>query len=66
MCAKEKRTITIPANMAYGMDLTLHCLKSSENVLIGSRGAGASIPPSSALVFDVELVGLFAKGREEL
>ncbi|PFH53719.1 hypothetical protein AMATHDRAFT_136902 [Amanita thiersii Skay4041] len=50
MCLNEKRTLTIPANMAYG-----------------SRGAGGIIPPNSALVFDVELVGLEVKGsREEL
>ncbi|KAF8730041.1 hypothetical protein AX14_005771 [Amanita brunnescens Koide BX004] len=33
----------------------------------GKRGFGQVIPPSSALVFDVELVGLEARGgREEL
>jgi len=32
----------------------------------GSRGAGKLIPPNSALVFDVELVGLEPAPREEL
>ncbi|KAI6125753.1 hypothetical protein EV401DRAFT_1855495 [Pisolithus croceorrhizus] len=32
----------------------------------GSRGAGKAIPPNSALVFDVELVGLEPGRREEL
>lgn len=34
---------------------------------LGARGFGNVIPPNSALVFDVELVGLEPKaGREEL
>ncbi|KAF7428021.1 Peptidyl-prolyl cis-trans isomerase fpr2 [Pleurotus ostreatus] len=50
MCVNERRTLTIPANMAYG-----------------SRGFGSIIPPNSALVFEVKLVGLDSKGaREEL
>ncbi|EIN11404.1 hypothetical protein PUNSTDRAFT_98498 [Punctularia strigosozonata HHB-11173 SS5] len=48
MCLNEKRTLTIPAKMAYG-----------------PRGFGSVIPPNSALVFDVELVGL-DKGHTEL
>ena len=32
----------------------------------GLRGFGKVIPPRSALVFDVELVGLTRGGREEL
>lgn len=50
MCLNEKRTLTIPSDMAYG-----------------SRGFGSVIPANSALVFDVELMSLDAKGpREEL
>ncbi|OJA18670.1 hypothetical protein AZE42_08857 [Rhizopogon vesiculosus] len=41
MCLNEKRTLTIPSDMAYG-----------------TRGFGKIIPANSALVFDVELVGL--------
>jgi FK506-binding protein 2 len=44
MCLNEKRTLTIPSNLAYG-----------------SRGFGSVIPANSALVFDVELVGLESK-----
>jgi len=49
MCVGEKRTLSIPSDMAYGQ-----------------RGFGSVIPANSALVFDVELVGLTSKGREEL
>ncbi|KDQ57406.1 hypothetical protein JAAARDRAFT_263412 [Jaapia argillacea MUCL 33604] len=48
MCLGEKRTLTIPHNMAYG-----------------SRGFSSVIPPYSALVFDVELVGLESKQSHE-
>jgi len=44
MCLNEKRTLTIPSQLAYG-----------------SRGFGNVIPANSALVFDVELVGLESK-----
>ncbi|KAF8965545.1 hypothetical protein BDZ97DRAFT_1811199 [Flammula alnicola] len=49
MCLNEKRTLTIPSNLAYG-----------------SRGFGNVIPPNSALVFTVELVGLDPVQHEEL
>ncbi|KAG2064424.1 hypothetical protein BDR04DRAFT_1061799 [Suillus decipiens] len=49
MCLNEKRTLTIPSDMAYG-----------------SRGFGSVIPAHSALVFDVELVGLQKASRSEL
>jgi hypothetical protein len=40
---------------------------SAETSDPGSRGFGSVIPANSALVFDVELVGLDAKGsRQEL
>ncbi|KAJ7219949.1 hypothetical protein GGX14DRAFT_532691 [Mycena pura] len=48
MCLGEKRTLTIPSDMAYG-----------------SRGFGSVIPPHSALVFTVELVGLESKVKHE-
>ncbi|KAF8502159.1 hypothetical protein F5888DRAFT_1669662 [Russula emetica] len=48
MCVGEKRTLTIPSDMAYG-----------------PRGFGTVIPPNSALVFDVELVGLTSKTAHE-
>ncbi|KAJ7154164.1 hypothetical protein C8R46DRAFT_1118879 [Mycena filopes] len=47
MCLNEKRTLTIPAELAYG-----------------SRGIRRVIPPDSALVFTVELVGLDIKARD--
>ncbi|KAK7032985.1 Peptidylprolyl isomerase [Favolaschia claudopus] len=49
MCLNEKRTLTIPSDMAYG-----------------SRGFGSVIPPNSALVFTVELVGLDSKSAQAL
>ncbi|KAF8907887.1 hypothetical protein CPB84DRAFT_1674582 [Gymnopilus junonius] len=49
MCLNEKRTLTIPSDLAYG-----------------SRGFGSVIPANSALVFDVELVGLDPIAHEEL
>jgi len=48
MCVGEKRTLTIPPDMAYGQ-----------------RGFGSVIPPNSALVFNVELVGLTSKSAHE-
>ncbi|TRM69295.1 hypothetical protein BD626DRAFT_473587 [Schizophyllum amplum] len=51
MCLNEKRTLTIPSNMAYGSR---------------GAGRGV-IPPYATLIFDVELVDLEAKApREEL
>ncbi len=41
--------------------------KTEHSTMSGSRGFGNVIPPQSALVFDVELVGLEAQGgRDEL
>ncbi|KAH9994051.1 hypothetical protein BJV77DRAFT_961681 [Russula vinacea] len=48
MCVGEKRTLTIPSDMAYGQ-----------------RGFGTVIPANSALVFDVELVGLTSKSKHQ-
>lgn len=60
MCLNEKRTLTIPSDLAYGTTNVLSpeiCLDSST----GSRGFGSVIPANSALVFTVELVGLDSK-----
>ncbi|TEB28065.1 hypothetical protein FA13DRAFT_1735955 [Coprinellus micaceus] len=48
MCVGEKRTLTIPAEKAYG-----------------SRNFGDIIPANSALVFDVELMGLQQKEKRD-
>ncbi|KAI0339840.1 hypothetical protein BDW22DRAFT_1360859 [Trametopsis cervina] len=48
MCLNEKRTLTIPPDLAYG-----------------PRGFGNVIPANSALVFDVELVGLDSKASHK-
>ncbi|KAJ3522253.1 hypothetical protein NMY22_g11970 [Coprinellus aureogranulatus] len=48
MCVGEKRTLTIPADKAYG-----------------SRNFGDIIPANSALVFDVELMGLQPKEKRD-
>ncbi len=66
MCLYEKRTLTIPSNMAYGTSLLECTLYGTENYA-GSRGFGSLIPPNSALVFDVELVELDSNNpRQEL
>jgi len=69
MCLKEKRKLTIPAHMAYGQDP--HRLVQQQPLIylpmfLGPRGFGEIIPPNSALVFTVELVGLDTVVREEL
>ena len=69
MCLNEKRKLTIPAHMAYGQDP--HCLVQQPPLIflplfLGPRGFGEIIPPNSALVFTVELVGLDSVAREEL
>ncbi|KAJ8696067.1 Peptidyl-prolyl cis-trans isomerase fpr2 [Pleurotus ostreatus] len=68
MCVNERRTLTIPANMAYGRNFPVERSYLSQPYLsTGSRGFGSIIPPNSALVFEVKLVGLDSKGaREEL
>ena len=78
MCLNEKRTLTIPAHKAYGLSPSFlprvavankgpYLNISSYLRLTGSRGFGSVIPANSALVFDVELVGLDSKStREEL
>ena len=74
MCLNEKRTITIPADMAYGefvVELLSRRIRQTaqRSPRTGPRGFGSVIPANSALVFDVELVGLESKApasHEEL
>lgn len=71
MCLNEKRTITIPAAKAYGAYLSPKKAVMLYNWLtfgcLGDRGFPGAIPPNSALVFTVELVGLTpSEGRDEL
>lgn len=57
MCIGEKRLLTIPPDMAYGMSAVQKQLTS------GERGFPPVIPASSTLIFDVELVAI--KNRKE-
>ena len=68
MCVGEKRILTIPPSMAYGAFPSICTFwRADTNPHLGSRGFGSVIPANSALVFDVELMGLDAKGpRVEL
>ena len=67
MCVGEKRTLTIPSHMAYGLYsicpfvYTL-CIDVRDS---GERGFGSVIPANSALVFDVELVDLTPKSTHQ-
>lgn len=61
MCLNEKRTLTIPPHLAYGVCRSIVLLSLFRILTMGStgsRGFGSVIPPNSALVFTVELVGL--------
>jgi FK506-binding protein 2 len=65
MCVGEKRTLTIPSDMAYGLyNVTIFaiCIDTRNS---GQRGFGTVIPANSALVFDVELVGLTSKSKHQ-
>jgi FK506-binding protein 2 len=65
MCVGEKRTLTIPSDMAYGLR-PVSFVRSLVLILSsGQRGFGSLIPADSALVFDVELVGLTGKGGHQ-
>lgn len=70
MCLNEKRTLTIPSDLAYGAIRTtllrIFVLIIVSIRILGPRGFGSVIPPNSALVFDVELVGLEPSAHEEL
>ena len=66
MCVNEKRTLTIPSDLAYGTCLPSDTASIRMNTTPGSRGFGNLIPANSALVFDVELVGLDSKKHQEL
>jgi len=71
MCLNEKRTLTIPAKKAYGVSLSNMSIYLPFSWLtfgsVGDRGFPGAIPPNSALVFTVELVGLTpTEGRDEL
>jgi FKBP-type peptidyl-prolyl cis-trans isomerase len=65
MCVGEKRTLTIPSDMAYGLyNATIFAICIDTRNL-GQRGFGSVIPPNSALVFDVELIDLTSKSAHQ-
>lgn len=67
MCLHEKRILTIPSDLAYGQLLDQFRGYIAPYTSLGDRGFGTVIPAGSALVFDVELLGLEPTGpREEL
>jgi hypothetical protein len=65
MCVGERRTLTIPSHMAYGLYFNLSLYLSIDVRDTGERGFGSVIPANSALVFDVELVDLTHKSSHE-
>ncbi|KAJ3076754.1 Peptidyl-prolyl cis-trans isomerase fpr2 [Podochytrium sp. JEL0797] len=56
MCIGEKRTLTIPSELAYGK----HDAGTS-----GPNGTGNVIPGGSTLIFDVELLDIMNRKAEE-
>jgi FK506-binding protein 2 len=60
MCVSEKRKLTIPPDLGYGKRST--GLADST----GERGHPPVIPPSSTLVFEVELLGIKNRFVDEL
>jgi FK506-binding protein 2 len=65
MCVGEKRTLTIPSHMAYGLSSIPWFIICTDVHNSGERGFGSVIPANSALVFDVELVDLTHKPAHE-
>ena len=63
MCIGEKRKLTIPPEMGYGMS---PLRPGAAADWTGVRGHPPVIPPSSTLIFEVELLGVKNRFVDEL